>query len=157
MTELYEILRLRQTVFGIEQQCLYQDLDGLDPQAAHLTGWQETGSPDSSVPGRLVAGLRILAPGVRYDEPSIGRVLVDQSMRGQGCGRALMREGIERCQEWWPALGIRISAQQYLIGFYESLGFTLCSPPYDEDGITHVQMVRSKNVADPANGPDSRR
>ena len=85
-------------------------------------------------------------PGLRYDESSIGRVLTTVAGRGQGFGRALMEEGITRLRTLYPYTPIRISAQQYLVAFYTSLGFQSVSEPYDEDGIPHVEMFCTASV-----------
>ncbi len=132
---LYAALAARQQVFAVEQECAYLDADGLDHHAWHLLGWDATGE------ARLLAAyLRLLDPGCRYAEPSIGRVLTAKSRRGGGLGRVLMREGIERCAALHAGLPIRISAQLYLEPFYASLGFDTVSGSYLEDGIPHVEM-----------------
>ncbi|MDJ0877548.1 MAG: GNAT family N-acetyltransferase [Halieaceae bacterium] len=128
---LYEILRLRQQVFGIEQDCLYQDLDGLDQQALHLCAWQAD---------TLLAYLRALPPGVSYPESSLGRIVVSPEARGQDLGREIVRRGIELNRSTWPDTGICISAQAHLEAFYQSLGFATASGAYDEDGIPHIKM-----------------
>lgn len=131
--ELYEILALRQLVFCVEQKCPYLDCDGKDAAAIHLMGRDDG--------GRLVAYARLLPPGVSYAEPAIGRVLTHADVRRQGAGRALMREAIARTRAAFGEGAIRIGAQRYLERFYEALGFTIASPPYDEDGIPHVEML----------------
>lgn len=133
--ELYAALALRQQVFAVEQRCAYLDADGLDAQAWHLLGWARTGS------GTLEAYLRVLDPGTRFAEPSIGRVVVAASRRGTGQGRALMARGIAGCAKLHPGRPIRIAAQQRLLRFYASLGFAVASAPFDEDGIPHVEML----------------
>ena len=136
--EIYEILRVRQEVFTVEQNCAYQDADGLDQSALHLIGWRERAD------GRqLVAYLRVLPPGSRFSEPSIGRLLTIHSMRGAGIGRTAMLEAIRKITDLFPGNGIRISAQKYLENFYQDLGFIADSANYEEDGIPHRQMVRS--------------
>jgi ElaA protein len=132
--QLYEALALRSRVFVLEQGP-YQDADGLDPDAWHLLG------RDSS--GALIAYLRVVDPGRKYEEPSIGRVAVAPEARGRAIGRALMQEGIGRCRRAWPDRGIRISAQARLERFYRSLGFELVGAEYLEDGIPHIEMLRS--------------
>jgi ElaA protein len=133
---LYALLALRQEVFVLEQQCLYNDMDGLDPTAHHLLGW--------SADGRLAAYLRCLAPGVKFEEASLGRVVTVPHARGTGAGRALVARGIALATELHPAHGIRIGAQAYLEQFYASFGFLAVGEPYDEDGITHIDMVRAR-------------
>ncbi|WP_078085766.1 GNAT family N-acetyltransferase [Microbulbifer mangrovi] len=136
-TELYEILRARQEVFVVEQECAYQDTDGKDQHAWHFACWDT----DSEAPA-LLAYLRVVSPGKKYAEPSIGRVLTRSSVRGTGIGRELMRLGIEHTLQEYPKARIRISAQLYLKRFYEALGFEQCSETYDEDGIPHIEMLR---------------
>jgi ElaA protein len=135
--DLYEVLAQRQNVFILEQTCLYPDIDGYDLDAHHLLGWR-------SVDGKrqLAAYLRVLAPGAKYDEMSIGRVLTTPFARGSGAGRSLLDEGIARAEALHPGHRIRIGAQQYLEGFYGSFGFETVSAPYDEDGIMHIDMLR---------------
>jgi ElaA protein len=135
--EVYEVLAARQHVFVLEQQCFYNDFDGLDTSAHHLLGWD-------SVDGKrtLVAYLRCLAPGAKYTEMSLGRVLTTQAARRTGAGRALLERGIEYAERQHPGHRIRIGAQQYLERFYQSFGFQTISAPYDEDGIMHVDMLR---------------
>ena len=126
--ELYAIVALRERIFVVEQRCAYLDADGYDLDARHLWAARD---------GRPVAYLRVLAPGAKFAEASIGRVVVDASERGTGLGRELMRRGIAMC-----AGSIRIGAQAYLERFYSDLGFEIASAPYDEDGIPHVEMIR---------------
>lgn len=129
--KLYEILRLRQQVFVIEQDCLYQDLDNLDPQGLHLCGWQGD---------QLIAYLRALPPGASYPDSSLGRVVVSPADRGRDLGREIVTRGIELNLATWPDADISIGAQAHLESFYQSLGFETASDVYDEDGIPHVKM-----------------
>lgn len=131
---LYEILSLRQEVFIFEQNCPYKDMDGLDPHAWHLLGRNERGD--------LMAYLRIVAPGFKYREPAIGRVVTHKSIRGTGIGRELMIRGIEKAEELYRGSAIRLSAQLYAQSFYAQFGFSAVGEPYDEDGIPHIEMVR---------------
>ena len=137
LNELYAMLMLRSEVFVVEQRCLYLDPDGLDVGAHHLLGWS------NAVPETLACGVRILAPGVVYDEASIGRVVTAPAHRGGGVGRILMQRALAECARLFPGQSIRIGAQQYLEPFYASLGFVSVSEPYDEDGILHVKMLRT--------------
>ncbi|NRR32185.1 GNAT family N-acetyltransferase [Oxalobacteraceae bacterium] len=135
--DLYELLRQRQQVFVLEQQCLYPDLDGDDPAAHHLLAWRsEDGKRE------LAAYLRCLAPGARYTEMSLGRVLTTQAARGLGLGRQLLEQGIAHAERLHPGHRIRIGAQAHLESFYASFGFATISAPYDEDGIAHIDMLR---------------
>ena len=134
---LYEMLALRQQVFVLEQTCLYPDIDGLDPGAHHLLGW-------ATLDGRreLAASLRCLAPGAKYTEMSLGRVVTSPAARGTGLGRELVAEGIACAERLHPGHAIRIGAQAHLEGFYAGFGFVTVSAPYDEDGIMHLDMLR---------------
>lgn len=135
--ELYAMLVLRSQVFVVEQQCVYLDPDGLDPEAHHLFGWADAGATT------LICGARILAPGVSYDEPAIGRVVTASSARGRGAGRAVMVQALTECARLYPGRAVRIGAQLYLERFYTALGFVSTSEPYVEDGIPHVTMLRN--------------
>lgn len=135
--ELYAVLAQRQDVFILEQSCLYPDIDGLDPVAHHLLGWRTVDGER-----RLAAYLRVLGPGVKYQEMSLGRVITTRAARGSGAGRALLLEGIARAEALYPGHRIRIGAQQYLEKFYQGFGFETVSAPYDEDGIMHIDMLR---------------
>lgn len=130
---LYRIMAARQAVFVVEQQCAYQDLDGLDECAVHVC---------ALAAGKLYAYARILPPQKRFEEPSIGRVLTVQTARGAGLGRTLMQRCISVAGMHYPDLPLRISAQVHLARFYSSLGFAADGEPYDEDGIAHVDMLR---------------
>jgi ElaA protein len=131
--DVYSLLALRQCVFIVEQQCPYLDADGLDPHCEHVLGYDERGD--------LIACLRIVPPGLKYDEPSIGRVLTFGEGRGKGIGRELVTTGLDRLAALYPGQPVRISAQQYLERFYGDFGFITVSEPYDEDGIPHVVMM----------------
>jgi ElaA protein len=128
---MYALLRLRQQIFVVEQNCAYLDLDNLDQSAMHMlcTRNQE-----------LLAYQRCLAPGLSYRESSLGRIVVCPAMRGQQLGRDLVLRGIDYNQLQWPGRGIRINAQAHLQEFYSSLGFTAEGDVYLEDNIPHVQM-----------------
>ena len=134
--ELYAVLAARQQVFAVEQQCAFQDADGHDLHAWHLLAWTDAGTAPA-----LAGYLRVLDPGRKYSEPSIGRVLTVPPHRGIGLGRTLMIEGIKGGRGIWPGWPIRVVAQQRLETFYASLGFRPVSAPYDEDGILHVDML----------------
>ena len=143
--EVHDLFQARLGVFVLEQNCPFQDVDGLDPACWHLLG--RRGSPAG---GPLLAYCRLVPPGVKYEEPSIGRVLTTKEGRGTGAGRELMEEAIGRAEALWPGRTLRIGAQQYLEKFYGSLGFARASEPYDEDGIMHIEMLRQT-------GKDTRR
>ncbi|QPG05238.1 GNAT family N-acetyltransferase [Salinimonas marina] len=130
---VHAMYKLRQAVFVLEQTCLYPDIDEDDLSAYHLLGWQD---------GELVAYARILAPGTKYTEPAMGRVLTVNTRRRSGSGKKLVAEAIRRSEDAFPDTGLRISAQVYLLAFYEAFGFSTVGQPYDEDGIAHIEMVR---------------
>jgi len=136
---LYEVVRLRESVFIVEQKCPYLDADGRDPAAWHLLGWQDNGGESQK---RLVAYARVFAPGVRYAEGSVGRVVTAREVRRTGVGRLLMAEALRRLEGLAPGQPIRLAAQRYLEAFYSTLGFKTASAPYEEDGIMHVDMLR---------------
>jgi ElaA protein len=130
--ELYQILKLRQEVFVIEQKCIYLDIDGFDDKAFHICARKD---------GIIAAYARILAPNVKYKEPSIGRVLVNKRFRNKGLGKLLMFEAVKQSQKLFPNQGNRIGAQVHLEKFYNEVGFEKVSDPYDEDGIWHIEML----------------
>lgn len=132
--ELYAILRLRTEVFVIEQACIFQDMDNKDQHSYHLMGWENK---------NLVAYTRLVPPGISYQEPSIGRVVTAPAARGSGIGKLLMEKSIEEIVKSYGKTPIRLGAQLYLKKFYESLGFKQVSDVYDEDGIDHIEMLRS--------------
>ena len=131
---LYDALQLRCRVFVLEQGP-YLDPDGVDRHSWHLLGRDAAGA--------LIGYLRIVDPGLKYDEPSIGRVITAPEVRGNGSGRALMAEGMAGCERHWPGRAVRISAQAHLERFYNGFGFVRVGENYIEDNIAHVEMVRS--------------
>lgn len=132
--DVYDMLALRSAVFVVEQACIFLDPDGVDLQSHHLLGRDPK--------GELLAVLRIVDPGVKYAEPSIGRVISSPAVRGTGVGRALMAQGLVECHRLWPGQGIRISAQARLERFYRECGFAPVGEPYLEDDIPHIEMLR---------------
>ena len=133
--ELQYIYMARQAVFSVEQQCAFMDADGLDDRAYHLAAW-------SPVQREPLAYARLLEPGAKYAEPSIGRVLTTAAGRGRGLGRETMVRALAHAAETWPGAPVRIAAQSRLEAFYASLGFVIASPRFIEDGIDHTEMVR---------------
>ena len=129
--QLYDMLQLRSEVFVVEQDCVYQDIDGYDDKAYHVLFY------DQNI---LVAYSRILPPGTYFDELSIGRVIVKESHRKLKLGHQLMDTSIEFSLKVYSSSIIKISAQQYLIKFYESHGFHIHGEGYLEDGIPHIGM-----------------
>ena len=132
VSELYAILQLRNEVFVVEQNCVFQDADDKDQKSWHLMAW---------IDDRLVGYTRLVPPGISYKEVSIGRVVTFPKMRKSGIGKKLMEKSIEMVNQLWDKLPIRIGAQLYLKKFYESFGFQQCSDIYLEDDIEHIQMI----------------
>lgn len=132
---LYDFLRLRSEAFVVEQNCVFAEMDGLDRQCEHLCVRDGQGA--------LLGYLRLVPPGVRAAQPSLGRIVVAAAGRGEGLARAIAREGIRVCQQRYPEQDIFISGQQHLEGFYQSLGFAVISAPYIEDGIWHVDLRKA--------------
>lgn len=130
--ELYEILQLRSEIFVVEQNCVYNDLDGLDNEAIHLF---------LRLNGEIIAYSRLLRPGTRFPDCSIGRVVVKQSERGKSIGIEMMNAAKDYILNGWGATRIKVSAQQYLQRFYENLGFEIVTDMYLEDGIPHFGML----------------
>ena len=132
---LYEIMRLRQEVFVVEQQCCYLDADRLDYRS-----WQVIGLDDN---GALLAHSRLLPRGSAYPEyPSIGRVMTSGRVRRSGEGKRLLAYSLEQCATLFPGEAIKIGAQLYLTDFYRSFGFNPVRDTYMEDGIEHIHMIR---------------
>ena len=140
---LYAMLALRSRVFVVEQQCIYEDIDGLDPQARHLLGWGRAADGQRD----LLACLRVLPPGLKFAEASLGRVVSAPQARGQGLGRALLQQALQGLAVQGVVPPIRIAAQHYLQQFYAGFGFVPCSGVYDEDGIPHLDMLRAASPA----------
>lgn len=133
--QLYRLLAARQAVFVVEQHCPYLDADGLDPQCRHL--WAEDPG------GTVLAVARLLPPGLKHPEASIGRVLTTAAGRGRGLARQLMQRALARLALDHPGAPILLEAQHYLEGFYRGLGFATTSAVFDLDGIPHVEMLRA--------------
>ena len=134
--ELYKILRLRNEVFVVEQQCSYQDADNKDQHCNHLMLLKN---------GILVAYARLVPAGLSFSEVSIGRVLTASEVRGTGAGKVLMQLAIEKCHELFGEVAIRIGAQTYAKDFYAALGFKETGITYLEDEIPHMEMVIDPN------------
>jgi ElaA protein len=132
--ELQYIYMARQQVFCIEQNCAYLDADGYDEPAWHIAAW----SASERVP---LAYARLIPPGLKYAEPSIGRVITTASARGTGLGRELVKRAIALSSRLFPGHGIRISAQSRLEAFYQEAGFLIVGERYMEDGIPHTEML----------------
>lgn len=136
LDELYNILQLRAEIFVVEQDCVYNDIDGLDKDAVHQFLKKDN---------KIVAYSRLLQPGTRFTDYSIGRVVVRESERGTGCGIKMMKEAKKFILNEWQAEKIKVSAQKYLRKFYEDLGFKIVTEEYLEDGIPHFGMLWEKN------------
>jgi ElaA protein len=134
--EVYAILKLRVDVFVVEQNCPYPEVDGKDTheQTLHLMGRTDD--------RQVSAYLRILPPGLSFDQVSIGRVVVAVHERDKGVSRQMVQQALDRIETVWPGQQIKISAQVYLKSFYESFGFAPVSNSYLEDGIPHIDMLR---------------
>ncbi|TMH37044.1 MAG: GNAT family N-acetyltransferase [Betaproteobacteria bacterium] len=138
--ELYALLAARSKVFVIEQNCSFLDADGYDMHAWHLMGWADE-------PQVLAAYLRLLEPGCKFAEPSIGRVLTTAAFRNCGLGREAMHRALRQASLRYPGRPVRISAQARLERFYCGMGFRAVSEPYQEDGIVHLDMLRPPSEA----------
>lgn len=130
--ELYAILQLRNEVFVVEQNCVYQDADSKDKLSYHITGWKNDA---------LIAYTRLIPPGVVYAESSIGRVVTSFAYRKTGAGKELMNQSIKTCKKLFREKPIKIGAQLYLKKFYLSFGFVQTSEIYLEDNIQHIEMI----------------
>ena len=130
--ELYKILQLRNEVFVVEQNCPYQDCDGKDFDAYHLSAWKKD---------NVLAYTRLLPVGISYpDAASIGRVITSPLARKQDLGKVLMRKSLEKIKELFGDMPVKIGAQTYLKKFYESFSFFQIGEGYLEDGIPHITM-----------------
>ena len=132
--QLYELLQLRSQVFVVEQDCVYQDIDGNDQKALHILG---------TIKGRIVAYTRIFKPGDYLEKAAIGRVVVAADFRKRDFGRAIMQASIAAIENYFKTTDIGLSAQTYLLNFYNDLGFYALGETYLEDGIPHIYMERS--------------
>ncbi|MBE9099200.1 GNAT family N-acetyltransferase [Vacuolonema iberomarrocanum] len=131
--EVHEIIKAREAVFIVEQNCPYQEADDYDLNAWHLV---------CRVDGNLAAYIRVVDPGLKYPEPSIGRVMTVKEFRGKRLGALLMQEAIQFTENKYPLQGIQIGAQAYLRDFYTALGFHQVGEDYLEDNIPHINMVK---------------
>jgi ElaA protein len=131
--QLYALIAVREAVFIVEQNCAYQDADGLDAKAMHFIGWDQD---------TVATYLRVFAPGEKFAEASIGRVLTAATHRGLGLGKVAMRLAVQYIDEHHANASTRISAQAHLVRFYNEFGFSKVSDEYFEDGIPHIAMLR---------------
>lgn len=137
--ELARIYRARQQVFSIEQNCVYLDADEADEQSYHLAAW-------SNAYAQPLAYARLVDPGIKYTEPSMGRVITAAESRGTGLGRELVKRVLALSAQVHPGLGVRISAQSRLRRFYNEFGFEALGVDYMEDGIPHIEMLRRSEL-----------
>jgi ElaA protein len=135
-SELYNLLQLRSEVFVVEQNCVYQDIDGKDQKALHLIG---------EIDSEIVAYARLFEAGDYFENASIGRVVVGIDYRDKKWGHALMQQAISGIEDHFKTKNITISAQLYLQQFYESHGFVATSEMYLEDDIPHIEMKMGGN------------
>ena len=134
LQELYKVLQLRSEVFVVEQDCVYQDIDGKDQKALHVLGFEQE---------ELVAYTRIFPPGYYFEEAAIGRVVVQEKHRNKSYGHDILKASIKAIEEHYNTSRIKLSAQTYLIKFYRSHGFQEVGEGYLEDGIPHIAMVKA--------------
>ena len=132
--QLYRLLQLRSEVFVVEQDCVYQDIDGKDKKALHVLG---------TVEGNIVAYTRLFKPGDYLEKAAIGRVVVASDFRKRDFGKAIMQASIAAVENHFNTTAIGLSAQTYLLNFYNDLGFSALGETYLEDGIPHIYMERS--------------
>jgi ElaA protein len=133
--DVHDLLKLRQDVFILEQTSLYADIDGKDPDALHFLIRDR---PTAA----LVGAIRMFADPARSSS-RIGRVVVAKEGRGSGLGRIMMQAGIDQAEQMVPGCSIHVTAQAHLEKFYGSLGFKTVTDPYDQDGIPHIDVIRS--------------
>lgn len=131
--ELHDLLQLRSEVFVVEQDCVYQDIDGKDQKALHVFGKKD---------GNIVAYTRCFPPGIYFEEAAIGRVVVPADQRKYGYGHVIMEASIKAIEKEYHTKEIKLSGQTHLRKFYESHGFTQVGEGYLEDGIPHIAMIR---------------
>jgi ElaA protein len=131
--ELYDLLQLRVDVFCVEQNCVYQDLDGKDEKALHIIGKKNN---------KIIAYTRVFKPGDYFKEASIGRVVVSKDERQHKYGYDIMEASLRAVKDYFNETTIKLSAQTYLRKFYNNLGFKEIGEEYLEDGIPHIAMVK---------------
>lgn len=135
ISELYAVLQLRSEIFVVEQDCVYQDIDGKDAEALHIIGKKN---------GEIVAYARCFAPGFYFEEAAIGRVLVSKKERKQEFAHQLIKASLQAIEQVYHTTTIKLSAQQYLTKFYEKHDFVITGKGYLEDGIPHIAMRKEK-------------
>ena len=133
LQELYEVLQLRAEVFVVEQDCVYQDIDGKDQKALHVLGYEGK---------KLVAYTRVFSPGIYFADAAIGRVVVKKESRNKDYGHEILKASVAAIKEKFQTEKIKLSAQTYLTRFYENHGFKQLGEGYLEDGIPHIAMLK---------------
>ena len=131
--ELYDLLQLRSEIFVVEQECVYQDIDGKDLDALHVLGYKDE---------KLVAYTRVLKPGAYYKEAAVGRVAVRAGERSHNYGKDIMMASLDAVKRYFNETAVRLSAQVYLTRFYTDMGFETIGEEYLEDGIPHIEMLK---------------
>jgi ElaA protein len=134
-TLLYNILAERAKVFVVEQDCAFNDIDGIDVKSYHMLGFYDN---------EIAAYARLVPPDISFKEISIGRIMTPQSFRSKGFGKLLMEQSIDKCYDIFEEGDIKIGAQLYLKRFYENFGFKQTGEPYEEDRIPHIYMILKK-------------
>ena len=129
LDELYDILRIRVLIFVVEQNALCDEIDGKDRNAYHVFIRED---------GEIKAYLRVFSNDDSNREVKIGRVLTTE--RGKGYGRLVMEKGIETARKAYNPKRINIHSQDYVIEFYEKLGFKQVSDVFIEEDRPHVSM-----------------
>ena len=127
--QFFELLKLRISVFVVEQNCPYQELDDLDLISDHFFG---------SLDGKVIALGRVYR---KLDTVYIGRIAVKRKYRKNGYARKIMEFILHELKTKFHGITIELSAQEYLINFYASLGFVSQGDTYLEDGIPHIKMT----------------
>jgi ElaA protein len=133
LKELHDLLQLRSEVFVVEQDCVYQDIDGKDENALHVMGFSN---------GTLAAYTRCFPPGIYFEEAAIGRVVVAKNFRGKNYGHFIMKASLDAIFDYYQSKTVKLSAQTYLESFYQSHGFEATGAEYLEDGIPHIAMIK---------------
>jgi len=134
--ELYNILKLRNAIFIVDQQCVFADIDGRDQACCYHFF--------CTLNGQIIAYARIFGPGQIYQEPCLSRVCTSLDQRGKGMGKELLKRTLDEMSRLFPGQSIRIGAQLYLKTFYENFGFKIDGDRYIEDGIEHIQMIKKE-------------
>jgi ElaA protein len=129
--EVYNMIRIREEIFILEQDCVYVDCDKNDTICDHLLVKKND---------EIIATLRIVPAGVKYEQISIGRVVVTEQVRKQGLGTKIMKEALAYIEKKYGQVPVVLSAQVSIKGLYEKSGFKVVSDIYLEDGIDHVKM-----------------